>query len=59
MKSNLNADSSNIVAYFRLTDRLEVIVYEAIAPTFLIVGHPEDCISHVSYGDATFTMFIV
>lgn len=34
--------------YEEMADRLEIIVYEAIAPTFLITGHPEDCISHVN-----------
>jgi hypothetical protein len=30
-----------------MADRLEILVYEAIAPTFLITGHPADTISHV------------
>lgn len=32
-----------------MADRLEILVYEAIAPTFLIIGHPDDCITHVCY----------
>ncbi|KAI6234461.1 Cohesin loading complex subunit SCC4-like protein [Aphelenchoides fujianensis] len=30
-----------------LADRLEILVYEAIAPTFLVVARPEDCLSHI------------
>ncbi|KAI6203638.1 hypothetical protein M3Y94_00580100 [Aphelenchoides besseyi] len=28
-------------------NRLEILVYEAIAPTYLIIGQPKDCISYI------------